>query len=74
MFAREQKGNASTASTEVNVPGTNKAEADINFPSHLSLPHSLSCFVAFLMSLCFALSERKSSDITSLSSEPSKRS
>ena len=46
------------AGTKVNVPGTDKAEAYINFLSYLSLPHSLSCYVAFLISLCFALSER----------------
>ena len=58
---------------EVNVPRTDKAEADINFPSHLSIPHSLSCFVACLISLCFELSERKSGEIKSLSLEPSER-
>ena len=57
----------------MNVPGMDKAEADINFPSHLSFPQLLSCFLAFLISLCFALSERKNGEIKSLSSEPSDR-
>ena len=51
-FAQEQKGNVSMVDTYVNVPRTGRAEADINRPSDLSLPHLLSLLSCFL---CFAL-------------------
>ena len=40
-FAREQKRNASMVDTKVNILGTDRAKAHINFPSHLFLPQSL---------------------------------
>ena len=46
-FAWERKGNTSTVGTEVNILGTDRVEADINFPSSLSPPHSPSCCITF---------------------------
>ena len=49
-FTRERKGNVSMVDMDVNVPGTGRAETNINHPSDLSAPHlfsSLSCFLAF---------------------------
>ena len=55
---------------EVNVLRTGRAEANINCPSDLFLPHSLLCSHVFF---CFLFSERKSGKNKSFSLEFSER-
>ena len=44
-FARERMENVATVGTDVNVPGTGRAEPNISHPFRPPLPHMLSAFI-----------------------------
>ena len=54
-FAREQMENVATVGTDVNVPGTGRAEPNISQPFRPPLPHLLSAFIV----CCFAIALRE---------------
>ena len=54
-FARERMENVATVGTDVNVPGTGRAELNISHPFWPPLPHLLSAFIVY----CFAIALRE---------------
>ena len=54
-FARERMENVATVGTDVNVPGTGRAELNISHPFRPPLPHLLSAFIV----CCFGIALRE---------------
>ena len=54
-FARERMENVATVGSDVNVPGTRRAEPNISHPFRPPRPHLLSAFIV----CCFAIALRE---------------